>query len=1676
MGYPVENYEIVAEYGQRFDKMKKGDEKNFIGALFYRHKAQIPEEYTYNDAFRKLCGHGAEACETLDDFFCKKLLKALTAFFGKEETMRIRAECELLMEFPYSASLYRPSYRSCRARDYADIFFETIHNALQFISYGLTAEQAFLEFKHYYRALDNRAAILLRQGDKKIYEIVEEAIFGENSNVQLSHWLISAVVKSGESRALEMLGKLLLAAKGQEGVRQAIAEKCDQGTLSSHIYFIKLILENDLCRFSSVMRAFATWSGLAFDDVKQKVVEKCMSLALKYLSDDALVEEGVKSEDVTEIYLALWARSCRDIYRATDAACEILGKKEKYRRLAGWYFITHANGDIFRHKLAAQNLHVQDPEELAWICRNIYVNSDIPQYYYYRYDKEREEEARGKLYPSSVYPEKFNERAALFEKIAEKVTFIGNKSTKFKESVFPWYSIELSSKNLCGCLLGLAAYDRSEVLTERLYELVSYMDSDMRQSLYLFVNPEIPKQRAMLLKALSDKSLTVKNMVTARLGFYSLTKRDVAELTSAMTTTSANFRKNIMSLLQKQELSVIRPALDTLLSSKNKNQLIAGAELLDIFTPEAPALREEYNSLINAALENEATGQDVKILLEKIISADSQKDEYTEENGYGLFEPKSDTFNVEVWKNKRPAVKILSDKELRAAIVPNEKELFALFGRVADVFIKNADYEYEVENWDGSRQTVLLNSGGTSWGGGIRPVATSKRKQGWQITDYPLSAQFTEAVGEYFHNQAKLAAVLSVYNYNHGYVYRQPTFKKWFEDIFKGYPYDNSLNDKLLKFLEHKAVNLRDIITILNAVMNTGEADLDFNFAAYVNLVNKIPPEKLGEQYIEVPKTPYIYRHLNNTSLVLSSTYLCYWRNISSYSDNDEYFEKYFSEMWYQHLASGGHFYGIGTDTIFRAHHLKLIPDEAVYEYLSVSREAERAMHSMTGSFDESKKIYESYLGARGLVDTVIDRMVEVESNRGELPTALTKVALSIKSFNGGIKHFVKLLTALGDAGFKRGGYYYGDSGEAKATTLSLLLRRCRPAPSDTSEELRAALKSAKITESRAIQAALYAPMWAGLIEKAAGIVGLKCGVWFFHAHINERFSVEKETEAAIFSAITPQQFADGTFDKAWFFEAFNTLGEKRFNELYKNAKYITESGISHRRSQLYADAVLERINKDEVKDEIEQKRNQEKLRAYALIPLAKNNKCDALERYEFICKFKKESRQFGSQRQASEGKAARIALENLAVTTGYHDVERMVWALEGEKIEQLKPLMSPHDINGVEVWLNISEDGSPEAVVRKNGKLLKAIPKDLAKNSYVLDIKEAVKELKEQKRRARYSFEAAMISRAAFTVSETAGLLCHPVLKGTVSALVLTSENATGFPMLQEGKLYLHDYNGEVCPAAQSGKLFIAHPHDLISSGEWSHYQRYLYQNKITQPFKQVFREYYPLTQDELDSVNISNRYAGHQVQPKKTVALLKSRGWSADYEEGLQRVWHKENLIVRMYALADWFSPAEIEAPTLESIRFYSRDKHEPIAFSEIPPIIFSETMRDIDLVVSVAHAGGVDPEASHSTVEMRVAIARELLAMLSVKNVEFKTAHALIKGSLGDFSVHMGSGVVHKSGTGMIAVLPVHSQARGRIFLPFADDDPKTAEVLSKILLFADDKKIKDPSILGQICGKR
>jgi hypothetical protein len=470
-------------------------------------------------------------------------------------------------------------------------------------------------------------------------------------------------------------------------------------------------------------------------------------------------------------------------------------------------------------------------------------------------------------------------------------------------------------------------------------------------------------------------------------------------------------------------------------------------------------------------------------------------------------------------------------------------------------------------------------------------------------------------------------------------------------------------------------------------------------------------------------------------------------------------------------------------------------------------------------------------------------------------------------------------------------------------------------------------------------------------------------------------------------------------------------------------------------------------------------------------VPAGEEREQALLERYRVLQEFLRTSRRFGSQRQASEGLAVKIGLQNLARAAGYPDPVRLEWAMEARETADL--VRDASFASGeTSVVLFIDRWGEPELKVTKKGRALRSIPSALRKDPAIADLKERRRKLKRQASRMRRSLEQAMCRGDHFSGAELGKLFDHPVLAPMLEHLVFVGAGLLGYPVQAGTALRSHD--GSLNSLDERVVIRIAHPYDLFASQEWSQWQRECYLGERIQPFKQVFRELYLLTEAEKADQTISRRYAGHQVNPRQALALLGGRGWVNYPGEGVRRTFHDEGLSAWLTFLDGFYTPVEVEGLTLEGVQFTRRGHWQPLPLVEIPPRLFSQVMRDLDLVVSVAHQGGVDPEASASTVEMRAALVRETCALLGLNNVRLQEPHALIADQLADYSVHLGSAVVHRQPGGSLCIVPVHAQHRGRLFLPFADDDPKTAEALSKVLLLARDKEIKDPTILEQILG--
>jgi len=762
------------------------------------------------------------------------------------------------------------------------------------------------------------------------------------------------------------------------------------------------------------------------------------------------------------------------------------------------------------------------------------------------------------------------------------------------------------------------------------------------------------------------------------------------------------------------------------------------------------------------------------------------------------------------------------------------------------------------------------------------------------------------------------------------------------------------------------------------------------------------------------------------------------------------------------------------------AYRQHIITEEELYEGI-IDEEQLRFLTDDKSKYHHSQNINTEHLLKKfeflqAMIDKVRDTFLDIELRRGDSNTPVTKFVQSFQKISG-INRFVELLNVIGKGNIYKGYIYYWSNEElSKQKLFSYLLKKCYPAKNETYENFVGAIKNQNFSEERLIQAAIYAPQWQKFISKYINWDGLDEGIWWLHAHTKtaaySSVNAELESEIAKFTTVEIQDFKDGAVDKEWFLSAYKKLGKAKWDMLYNAAKYISE-GNGHRRARLYADTLTGDLKLNEVFEKVKDKRDQDYLRVYGLLPLNKTNTDnDVLARYEYLLQFKKESKEFGSMKQSSENIAIRIALENLARNAGYSDPVRLTWAMETKQVQDIFSNETQITFQDVTIGLEIDNEGKAEITIHKDGKILKAIPANLKKEPAVTELLNYRKTMRDQWSRSRKALEEAMIRGDEFSYAEIVNLFEHPVISKHLQKLVFVSGNdEIGF--ITDG--IMTTSKGIIVKINEKSTFRIAHCYDLHLHGVWTDFQSYCFDNQLKQPFKQIFRELYVPTQDEIREKSISRRYAGYQVQPKQTLALLKTRGWKVDYEEGLQKVFHKEGYHVKLYAMADWFSPSDIESPTLETIIFHSLKDYSNIDFESVNARIFSEVMRDIDLVVSVAHVGGVDPEASHSSIDMRTVLLRETMRLFKLKNVEITGNHAIIKGSLADYSVHLGSAIVHQMSGKYISILPVHSQHKGRLFLPFIDDDPKSAEIMSKVLLLAKDNQIQDPTVLSQIDRK-
>ena len=1661
--------------------------KALLDALFFYQDEDGDPDYDWDRIVENFQRSSRGKVCTAEDILPPVLYPAFDLMMGCELRADLADIASSLADYPYTTGCHRRLIRSRDYHQHAPRIWGLVQRLIRQHISGLTVPQL---LRREYDVAKYGSSFLpsvqiaarLDRGDAEVLAITRDMLLSENNTNILTYEALCGIFQSRSAELVELVGKLLLAGKLQEGLRQAVCETMDCGRQEHFAYMMELIAEHDLIRFSSVRRAIATTIGVS-GTYADRVDKKQLALMLRVLQNPQEADALIESADNVEATVGLWSKGSRDLTELIAGMEHMIEGGKPHSVLLVSYYLNVIQDEAYARRTAKRVLAgitnaVPDAEDMKCIaCYLPFVTGNFRIW---------DAEEFTKTFDPSEYFESTEEAAAFFDLCERAMDQMKRKEIEYRPCIFPWYGVTLRKESLAGAMI-LAALCADGTLTDRVAPILSVAWIGAQAAEILLAVPRTAVQEAALVDLLRTAPDTAKDILAKN----KLISRHHTNISALLRLKNPQTRRAVLDLLYMQEDAPLRTSIAELLAQKDVNKRLGALDLLLRCKADGRLAQEERLFLAHGI---KSPTSDEQVLIDELTGGTN-----ADEQERALYDASyTPDFKIEITEAENAdgmtggcdaaahTVRVVNTLTLADIFPRSDEELLAIIEKLSALYTEHEDYEYR-HRYYGNEEVTLAS--------GFYETA-SDPAAGF---DAPLCRHPLAAIWENFYEkEIKDFATL----YQLAIALRMPRA----EDALFTEALDRITErdwTALPDVLAAKKLNYfgdgyggqtsgREVIRIL--YVTHAHKNQAFVFAAGLLLMSRAY-ECFDENLF---LKEYKKWHMRETHQIMHHDPLMQTalEGAQLYRDTAEFTQSYtlryrMMERIEAHLLRMKEEPDAKLTPLIehaQAILLGMVKKDAFYKALLgvptdpaakaangqnyVVRDRVRTLEwyrngTLPNPLNPACKALETadvlaFIKSEG--QAVIDAIVSAELRRGDTPARHSTAVNSIARVEG-IPVFVHILQALGALKFDRRRWYTGWDGE-KTTTLSHLLRVSYPRAGETAADLKPALMGAGIAETRLIEAAMYAPQWIPLIEAHLGWRGMASGCYYFQAHMCE---VPRDMESIIakYTPIPIEDLQEGAFDIDWFHAAYKELGKAHFDALYEAAKYISD-GAKHTRARKFADAVRGVMKLADVEKEITAKRNKDLVMSYGLIPLKRAREKDMLARYAFLQNFRKESKQFGAQRRASEAKAVEIALANLARACGFADVTRLVWTAETGLIQEHTAHFAPKTVDGVELWIDVAEGGRASVVCAKDGKALKSIPAKLKKHAYVAELKKAEKNLREQYRRAKKMLEEAMEDGTPFFAYEIANIIeNNPVIAPLLQTLVFELDTALGF--YEDGVLVAPD--GTRTEVAADAELKIAHALDLYESGTWATYQKYLFEKGIKQPFKQVFRELYVKTADERGK-ETSLRYAGHQIQPAKTVALLKTRRWVIDGTEGLQRVYYKANIIARIYALADWFSPADIEAPTLEWVDFFDRKTFKKLPIDDVPDLIFSEVMRDVDLAVSVAHVGGVDPEASHSTIEMRRAIAQFNLPLFKLDNVRLAGAHAHIHGTLGDYTVHLGSGIVQQKAGAMINVLPVHSQHRGRLFLPFLDEDPKTAEILSKIVLFAEDGKIKDPFILEQI----
>lgn len=418
-------------------------------------------------------------------------------------------------------------------------------------------------------------------------------------------------------------------------------------------------------------------------------------------------------------------------------------------------------------------------------------------------------------------------------------------------------------------------------------------------------------------------------------------------------------------------------------------------------------------------------------------------------------------------------------------------------------------------------------------------------------------------------------------------------------------------------------------------------------------------------------------------------------------------------------------------------------------------------------------------------------------------------------------------------------------------------------------------------------------------------------------------------------------------------------------------------------------------------------------------------------------------------------------------------------------------------------------------------GRVVTSVPKVVRERQADLlaELRTAVKALKQALPAERLRVEGALADGRTWPVDAwRAFYLDHPVTGVFGRKLVweCSGDGGTtwtaGWPARDGDRWWLTDRTGRPLPGEGSATTMrLWHP-IRATRNEVRAWREWLTDSETRQPFKQVYREVYLLTPAEAATRTYSNRFAAHVLKYGQAKALLQQRGWSGlqlgywdgGYDGTAEKVLFDAatGIYWRSQFFVDLIDTGEADGygtPSYcssDQVRFHRHDGRvwRQAELAELPPLVLSEAMRDVDLAIGVASIAA-DPtwqdrgdtrhltywqqwssgELTESAKVRREALARLMPRTKIADRVEVTDRFLRVRGDLRTYKIHLGSGnILMEPNDAYLCIVTSRDVTAERVFLPFEEDGGLLSVIVSKAFLLAADASITDPTIVRQIRG--